>query len=89
MKAEIDFKTLYNSEVLLDFFFRNQAKDTLEELMKASDNSQEEILNAIGNQTGEWSIDDVEELFYSETVPEIIEDLQLLYEGIEFPYLED
>jgi hypothetical protein len=89
MKAEIDFKTLYNSEVLLDFFFRNQAKDTLEELMKASDNSQEEILNAIGNQTEEWSIDDVEELFYSETVPEIIEDLQLLYEGIEFPYLED
>ena len=89
MKAEIDFKTLYNSEVLLDFFFRNQAKDTLEELMKASDNSQEEILNAIGNQTEEWSIDDVEELFYSETVPEIIEDLHLLYEGIEFPYLED
>jgi hypothetical protein len=69
MKAEIDFKTLYDSEVLLDFFFRKQAKDTLEKLMEASDNSKEEILNAIDNQTGEWSIDDVEELFYSETVP--------------------
>ena len=88
MKARIDFKTMYDS-VLLDYFFRKQAKDTLEELMKASDNSQEEILNAIDNQTGEWSIDDVEELFYSETVPEIIGDLKLLYEGIEFPYLED
>lgn len=88
MKARIDFETMYNS-VLLDYFFRKQAKDTLKELMAASDNSQEEILNAINNQTGEWCIDDVEELFYSETVPEIIGDLKLLYEGIEFPYLED
>ena len=89
MKAEIDFKTLYNSEVLLDFFFREQAKDTLSDLLKASDSTNYDIVNAIDSATEDWDLDDVEEEFYSESISDIINDLNLSDYGIEFPFLEE
>lgn len=89
MKAEIDFETLYNSEVLLDFFFREQAKDTLSDLLKASDSTNYEIVNAIDSATEDWNLDDVEEEFYSESISDIIDDLNLSDYGIEFPFLEE
>ncbi len=89
MKAEIDFKTLYNSEVLLDFFFREQAKDTLSDLLKASDSTNYDIVNALNSATEDWDLDDVEEEFYSECISVIINDLNLSDYGIEFPFLED
>ena len=89
MKAEIDFKTLYNSEVLLDFFFREQAKDTLSDLLKASDSTNYDIVNAIDSATEDWNLDDVEEEFYSESISDIIDDLNLSDYGIEFPFLEE
>ena len=89
MKAEIDFKTLYNSEVLLDFFFREQAKDTLSDLLKASDSTNYDIINAIDSATEDWDLDDVEEEFYSESISDIIDDLNLSDYGIEFPFLEE
>ena len=89
MKAEIDFETLYNSEVLLDFFFREQAKDTLSDLLKASDSTNYAIVNAINSATEDWDLDDVEEEFYSESISDIIDDLNLSDYGIEFPFLEE
>ena len=89
MKAEIDFETLYNSEVLLDFFFRKQAKDTLSDLLKASDSTNYAIVNAINSATEDWDLDDVEEEFYSESISDIIDDLNLSDYGIEFPFLEE
>lgn len=89
MKAEIDFETLYNSEVLLDFFFREQAKDTLSDLLKASDSTNYDVVNAIDSATEDWDLNDVEEEFYSESISDIIDDLNLSDYGIEFPFLEE
>lgn len=68
MKAEVTVSNIYWSKGLSNFFFREQAYKTLEELVERSAKSGQETLDALDDATDDMSIDDVEEMFYSESV---------------------
>lgn len=68
MKAEVTISNIYWNNSLSDFFFREQAYNTLEELIKRSTMSEPDTLEALDNATEDMDIDDVEETFYSESV---------------------
>ena len=68
MKAEVTISNIYWNNSLSDFFFRDQAYNTLEELVKRSAMSGQDTLDALDNATEDMDIDDVEETFYSESV---------------------
>lgn len=68
MKAEITISNIYWNNSLSDFFFRDQAYNTLEELINRSAMSEQDTLDALDNATEDMDIDDVEEIFYSESV---------------------
>lgn len=68
MKAEVTISNIYWNKGLSDFFFRNQALSTLEELVNRSAMNGQDTLDALDNATDGMDIDDVEETFYSESV---------------------
>lgn len=68
MKAEVTISNIYWNNSLSDFFFRDQAYNTLEELIKRSAMNEQDTLDALDNATEDMDIDDVEETFYSESV---------------------
>lgn len=68
MKAEVTIEQVWLNKSLSDFFFRDQAYNTLEELVKRSTMSGQDTLDALDNATEDMDIDDVEEIFYSESV---------------------
>lgn len=68
MKAEVTISNIYWNKGLSNFFFREQAYKTLEELVKRSTMSGQDTLDALDNATEDMDIDDVEETFYSESV---------------------
>lgn len=68
MKAEVTISNIYWNKSLSNFFFREQAYKTLEELVKRSTMSGQDTLDALDNATEDMDIDDVEETFYSESV---------------------
>ena len=68
MKAEVTISNIYWNKGLSDFFFRDQAYETLEELINRSTMSGQDTLDALDNATEDMDIDDVEETFYSESV---------------------
>ena len=68
MKAEVTISNIYWNKSLSDFFFRDQALSTLEELVNHSTMSEQDTLDALDNATEDMDIDDVEEIFYSESV---------------------
>lgn len=68
MKAEVTISNIYWNKSLSNFFFRDQAYETLEELVKRSTMSEQDTLDALDNATEDMDIDDVEETFYSESV---------------------
>ena len=68
MKAEVTIEQVWLNKSLSDFFFRDQAYNTLEELVKRSTMSGQDTLDALDNATEDMDIDDVEETFYSESV---------------------
>lgn len=68
MKAEVTISNIYWNNSLSDFFFRDQAYNTLEELVKRSTMSGQDTLDALDEATDDMDIDDVEETFYSESV---------------------
>lgn len=68
MKAEVTISNIYWNNSLSNFFFRDQALSTLEELVNHSAMGGEETLNALDDATEDMDIDDVEETFYSESV---------------------
>ena len=53
---------------LSNFFFRDQAYETLEELINRSTMSGPDTLDALDEATDDMDIDDVEETLYSESV---------------------
>lgn len=59
---------IWFNKSLSDFFFRDQAYKTLEELVERSSMSEQDTLGALDNATEDMDIDDVEETFYSESV---------------------
>ena len=68
MKAEVTISNIYWNKGLSDFLFRDQAYETLEELINRSTMSGQDTLDALDNATEDMDIDDVEETFYSESV---------------------
>ena len=78
MKANVNFSQVYYNSSLMSFFFRTQAENTLDELLEKCTESNDEIFNAIENYSDD--LDDVEELFYNESLEEIAEELGLTIE---------
>ena len=68
MKAEVTIGNIYWNKGLSNFFFRDQAYETLEELVTRSTMSGQDTLDALDEATDDMDIDDVEETFYSESV---------------------
>lgn len=68
MKAEVTISNIYWNKSLSNFFFRDQAYETLEELVKRSAMNEQDTLDALDDATDDMDIDDVEEKFYSESV---------------------
>ena len=68
MKAEVTISNIYWNKGLSNFFFRDQAYKTLEELVTRSTMSGQDTLDALDEATDDIYIDDVEETFYSESV---------------------
>lgn len=84
MKAEVTMSQIWFNKSLSNFFFRDQAYNTLEELVKRSAMSGQDTLDALNNATEDMDIDDVEETFYSESVEHCAEEF-----GIELEEEED
>ena len=62
----------------MNFFFRNQAEATLNDLIARTDNPQG-VLDQIDEfcETNEMSLDDLEEMFYDSSTSDIIEEFSL------------
>lgn len=71
MTAEITVSNLYYNNSLMNFFFRNQAKETFEELIEAVNESNEVIFENIESCYDD--LDEVEELFYNESIEDLAE----------------
>ena len=81
MKAEITIKQLYFNSSILNFFFRTQAENTFNELFEKVAESTEQVFEAIENYSDD--LDEVEEMFYNDTIEEICGTLGLTIEGEE------
>ena len=82
MKAEITFSQLWENESLMIFFFREQSIRTLDELMeKVADKMA--AINAIEvhAEINNYSVDDVEEMFYEYSVEELADEFGLQIES--------
>ena len=77
MKAEVTMSQIWFNNSLSDFFFRDQAYNTLEELVKRSTMSGQDTLDALDDATDDMDIDDVEETFYSESVEYCAEEFDI------------
>jgi hypothetical protein len=75
MKAEISISQVYYNASLLNFFFRTQSTNTFNELFEKCEQSNDEIFEAIENYSND--LDEVEELFYDESLSDICEALGL------------
>lgn len=82
MKAEVTFSELYWNESLMSFFFREQSIKTLDELMeKVAD--KKATIDAIDDhaEINNYSVDDVEEMFYEYSVEELADEFGLQIES--------
>ena len=84
MKAEVTINDIYLNKSLSDFFFREQAYNTLEELVARSADGDLKTIEKLNDATEDMDIDDVEETFYSESVEYCAEEF-----GIELEDEED
>ena len=78
MKAELTIKQLYYNVSIMDFFFRTQAENTFNELIEKCTESNDKIFNSIENYSDD--LDEVEEMFYNDSIEEIAEALGLTIE---------
>ena len=83
MKAEVTISNIYWNKSLSNFFFRDQAYETLEELVKRSAMNEQDTLDALDDATEDMSIDDVEETFYSESVEHCADEFDIELEDEE------
>ncbi len=75
MKAEITFSQVWWNRSILSFFFRSQAENTLNELMERAEEP-DNALNCVENyaEENDCTLDDIEEIFYNDTLEEIAEE---------------
>lgn len=77
MRIEISFESLYVSQRLYYYFFREQSRDTLEELIRVSKLDRHhifELIDSYAEQNG-YDIDDIDEMLYDEVVEEIAKEI--------------
>jgi len=68
MKVELTMAQIWGNKSLSDFFFREQAYNTLEELVAKSADGDLQTIEKLDQATNNMDIEDVEETFYSESV---------------------
>lgn len=74
MKTEITFNQLYWNQSLMDFFFRDQAENTLDELLDKAKDRQNAIESIEAYcEANDVELDDLEESFYNDSVEELAE----------------
>ena len=78
MKAEITFSQLYWNHSLMNFFFRTQSENTLNELLDRACDRQDAVerIDDYAEQNYD-DLDDLEELFYEDTVETIASLMQI------------
>lgn len=81
MVANVTISNIYWNASLASFFFREQAMNTLEELVKRSSLGGSDTLDILDDRTEDMDIDEVEETFYNDSVEECAErfDIELEY----------
>jgi len=75
MKAEISISQVYCNASLLNFFFRTQSENTFNELFESVEEENNQVFEAIENYCDD--LDEVEELFYNESISELCEMFEL------------
>lgn len=75
MNAQLSASNLYYYKDLLNFFFRAQSKDEFNNLFDSVEEDTEEVFNAIENYSDD--LDEIEEMFYNDSIEEIISNLGL------------
>ena len=70
MKVEITMSQLYSNNRLLKFFFRTQSENTLNDLLDSVEESNRDVFYSIENYS--IDLDEIEELFYNESIEELI-----------------
>ena len=84
MKAEVTFSELWQNESLMSFFFREQSIRTLEELLeKVADKRAAINVIEVHAEINNYSVDDVEEMFYEYSIEELAEEFGLQIENEE------
>ena len=68
MNVEITMAQIWANKSLSDVFFREQAYNTLEEMVARSADGDLQTIEKLDKATDNMDIDDVEEIFYSESV---------------------
>ena len=82
MKAEVTFSELYWNESLMSFFFREQSIRTLDELLeKVADKRAAINTIEVHAEINNYSVDDVEEMFYEYSVEELADEFCLQIES--------
>ena len=83
MRIEISFKSLYFSKRLYYYFFCEQSRDTLEDLIYFSKVDTHSVLRAIDSyaEQNDYNIDDIDEMLYNESVEDIAKELGIELQG--------
>ena len=82
MKAEITFSQLWENESLMSFFFREQSIRTLDELLeKVADKRAAINVIEVHAEINNYSVDDVEEMFYEYSIEELADEFCLQIEN--------
>lgn len=77
MRIEISFKSLYFSKRLYYYFFCEQSRDTLEDLIYFSKVDTHSVLGAIDSyaERNDYDINDIDEMLYNESVEKIAKEI--------------
>jgi hypothetical protein len=75
MKVNLTISQLYYNVSILNFFFRTQAKNDFNKLFESVNESEQTVFEAIENYSDD--LDEIEELFYNDSIEEICEQLRL------------
>jgi hypothetical protein len=75
MNAQITISNLYYNHSLLNFFFRTQSQNDFNKLFKSVEEDEEDVFQAIENYSDD--LDEVEEMFYNDSIEEICSTLGL------------
>lgn len=80
MKAEITFSQLWYNPSILGFFFRSQSENTLEELMRRTSLSSDDVCDRIDTYADNYEIDldTIEEMFYNDSIEELAEEFGII-----------